>query len=64
MFTYRPKLPLLQAYIYENLRYNTVNPILVAHRAIRDTKIAEYEVKDIKVIAENMSHMINLFYNY
>jgi len=60
MFTYRPNLPLLQAYIYENLRYKTVLPILVPHRAIRDTKLAGYKVKDVKV-AKNMSHMINLF---
>ncbi|KAF6034847.1 hypothetical protein EB796_006847 [Bugula neritina] len=38
----RPKLPSLQAYIYENLRYKTVIPTLVPHKTIRDTKIAEY----------------------
>ncbi|KAF6034558.1 hypothetical protein EB796_007135 [Bugula neritina] len=52
----RPKLPLLQAYIYENLRYNTVTPILLPHRAIRDTKIAEYE------IPANTNVLVNAFY--
>jgi len=47
MFIYRPNLPLLQAYIYENLRYKTVTPILLPHRAIRDTELAGYKVRDI-----------------
>jgi len=40
--------------MYENLRYKTVSPTLIPHRTIRDTELAGYKVKDVKV-AENMS---------
>jgi len=43
---YRHKLPLLQAYIQENIRYKTVNPILLAHETIRDTEVAGYKVSN------------------
>jgi len=56
MFIYRPKLPLMQAYIYGNLRYKTVTPTLIPHRAIRDTELAGYKVKDVKV-TENRLHI-------
>ncbi|KAF6034555.1 hypothetical protein EB796_007132 [Bugula neritina] len=52
----RPNLPLLQAYIYENLRYKTVTPILLPHRAIRDTELAGYK------IPANTTVFVNAFY--
>jgi len=44
VYYYRHRLPLLQAYIQENIRYKTVNPLLLAHETIRDTEIAGYKV--------------------
>jgi len=50
MFIYRSKLPLLQAYIYENHRYKTVSPILIPHKTIRVTELAGFKVKDQKLL--------------
>ena len=41
---YRDKLPLVNAYLHENLRYLSLTPFLVPHMTIRDTDVAGYKV--------------------
>jgi len=40
----RDKLPLLDAYLHENLRLLTQVPLLLPHSTIRDTEIGGYEI--------------------
>jgi len=61
MFTYRLNLPLLQAYMYENLRYKTVSPILIPHKAIRVTELTGFKVKDQKLLKNVNDNYIRFF---